>query len=737
MLVSSLVIGGVLSAGTFGASLKAYQERKRKREYPWTVAAERMAKNKRPSLARRHGQKKPVERQKCIVLPVSPLPASAQALISKAQATSQAFTKQVMAPFVGDTRHQQLQEISSGEGAQISQAEQEAKRDLTIASGSLLLAIGASLFYAPLYVPSVLCTAYLCRFFLKETYKGIKKREVDIYGFSTLILVGGFLGGFFFTTTLGFWYANLMRLLLAKTEDHSRKSLVNLFGEQPRFVWVLPEENQITEPTPVEIEIPFSDLQTGNILVVMAGQTIAVDGIITRGEASIDQHMLTGEAQPAEKTVGEEVFASTVVLSGKIYVRVEKTGASTVAAQIGDILNRTTEFSLSIKSRFEAFQQKSLPALMGISLAGLPWLGLNGALAILWYAPGWRMLVLGPMSMLNFLHISSRQGILIKDGRSLELLSDVDIIVFDKTGTLTQEIPTVSQIYTLKGTENELLTLAAAAEEKQSHPIARAILAAAEARQLEIPKIDDAHIEMGYGVTVKLNDQVVRIGSQRFMEIKGITISPEILCQQESCHAQGYSLVYVAIDDELGGAIELHPTIRPEAKEVIRNLKERGKALYIISGDHEAPTRRLAQELGIDHYFANTLPENKANLVEQLQQDGRSVCFVGDGINDSIALKKANVSISLRGATTIATDTAQIVLMDESLEQLTSLFDIADEFKRNMDGSYVTTIVPNLIGIGGTLFFHWGFFSAVMFNTFLWLPQLAHVMSPLYKGKET
>ena len=152
----------------------------------------------------------------------------------------------------------------------------------------------------------------------------------------------------------------------------------------------------------------------------------------------------------------------------------------------------------------------------------------------------------------------------------------------------------------------------------------------------------------------------------------------------------------VAIDEQLAGAIELQPTIRPEAKEVIRNLRERGKSLYIISGDQEAPTSRLAQELGIDHYFANTLPENKATLVRQLQAEGRSVCFVGDGINDAIALKQAHVSISLRGATTIATDTAQIVLMKSDLTQLISLFELSEAFDQNIKRSFMMTVMPNL-----------------------------------------
>ncbi len=348
------------------------------------------------------------------------------------------------------------------------------------------------------------------------------------------------------------------------------------------------------------------------------------------------------------------------------------------------------------------------------------------------------MFIFGPMSMLNYLHLFSRRKILIKDGRSLEQLSDIDTIVFDKTGTLTQEIPQVSQIFCCADlSQDELLTYAVAAEYRQSHPIAKALLQAADMRQLEIPQIDDTHYEIGYGVKVNLNERVIRVGSKRFMTTCGITIPPEIKKEQARCNKEGYSLVYVAIDEQLGGAIELHPAIRPEVKKVIGSLRESGKTLYIISGDHEAPTRRLAEELGIDHYFANTLPENKANLVSQLQESGRAVCFVGDGINDTIALKQANVSISLGGATTIAMDTAQIVLMDGNLTQLPYIFSLGEEFNQHLDRCFATTLIPDIIAIANTYLFHWSLLTVVIYKLCLWPPQLTHVMLPLYKHKET
>jgi len=194
--------------------------------------------------------------------------------------------------------------------------------------------------------------------------------------------------------------------------------------------------------------------------------------------------------------------------------------------------------------------------------------------------------------------------------------------------------------------------------------------------------------------------------------------------------------VMVAVDDQLVGAIELEPTIRPEAKAVIDELRRRNLTFYIISGDQDGPTRTLAETLGIDYYFANTLPEDKAQLVEQLQQEGRAVCFVGDGINDAIALKKANVSVSLSGATSVATDTAQVVLMDATLQQLPLLFKLAAELDTNLKTSMALAIIPGLGIWAGVFFFHLGILgAAAIYEGSLWL-GIANAFRPLLTYRE-
>lgn len=627
---------------------------------------------------------------------------------SALDASFQKFMRTRFDRLFGRARNQQLEEMSSSQAALlISPYEKSMNRHIALTSTGLVAMLVSNVLYPPAMVIIAVPIFWLSLPIFKRAYQAIRdEHRVNYYVLGAISSAGIWLGGFFLPAALGAAVFYIAEKLLLVTQDRSYKGMVNIFGKQPRTAWI--------QVDGVEVEVPFTQIRVGDLLIVNAGQMVPVDGVIVSGMASVDQHALTGEAQPAEKTVGDGVLAATVVLAGKIQVQVEKAGKETVAAQIGAVLNRTASYQMSLQSKgLQIAHQSALPILL---LSGFAWttIGLEQALALLSSSFGVNIRMSSPIAVLNFLNIASKQGILIKDGRSLELLSIVDTVVFDKTGTLTREQPHVAHLYPCNGLdETTLLTYAAAAEHRQSHPIARAIVEAAETQAIQLPAIDDAKYEVGYGIKVTIGEQVIRVGSDRFMQLEGILIPEAIHQQQSQAHTLGHSLVMVAVGDQLGGAIELQPTIRPEAKAVIDNLHARGITLVIISGDQEGPTRQLAQTLGIERYFANTLPENKATLVQQLQEEGRVVCFVGDGINDAIALKKAQVSVSLRGATTVATDTAQVVLMEQSLTRVPQLFDLADEFSKNLQTGFVSAIVPGVINIGGILLLHWGLYSAM------------------------
>jgi Cu2+-exporting ATPase len=280
----------------------------------------------------------------------------------------------------------------------------------------------------------------------------------------------------------------------------------------------------------------------------------------------------------------------------------------------------------------------------------------------------------------------------------------------------------------------QLLRFAAAAEQRFHHPIALAILHKAEEQGLRLPPTDATQYKVGYGITVGIDGHRVRVGSRRFMELEGVALTREVEAALEEAHREGHTLVMIAVDDALGGAIELRASVRPEVRGIVSGLRERDiKHIAIISGDHEAPTRKLAEELGMDRYFAQVLPADKADYVEKLQKEGRKVCFVGDGINDSIALQKANVSISLRGATSIATDTAHIVFMEQSLGKLCELRDIARDLQRNVRNSWLMILAPNITCIAGVFTLGFGIGASVFTNNVAALAALANGLLPMHR----
>ncbi|ETR68406.1 MAG: heavy metal translocating P-type ATPase [Candidatus Magnetoglobus multicellularis str. Araruama] len=597
--------------------------------------------------------------------------------------------------------------------------------DLTVTTVALGLAAVSTLLYPVLSVPTLLLLIYSGISIFRKVYEAIfKEGRVNIFVLDFVLLSGLIATGHFFIAALGRWSVALSTKLLFKTKDNSEKRLFNLFGELPNTVWILKEGT--------EIEVPFEELRNGDTIVVNAGEIIPADGIIINGIALIDQQILTGESQPFEAGKGEEVFASTLLLSGRISIRADKSGKETVAARIGEVLRQTADFKLSVQSRGEIMADKTVLPTLGIGGLAFAALGSVSALSVLYSAIGYDIRLIMPLSVLNFLRIASENGMLIKDGRAMESLSRVDTVVFDKTGTLTQEQPRIGNIHTINGyEEDELLKYAAAAEHKQTHPIARAIIYEAKERKLDLPDIADASCEVGNGIRVSLSGKMIRVGSVRFMDAEGIAIPRKIRNIMSYCHEQGYSLVMVSVNDHLVGAIELHSAVRPEAADIIRGLKKRNLSLYIISGDHENPTKQLAQELGIENYFAETLPENKADLIEKLREEGRTTCFIGDGINDSIALKKSDVSVSLRGASTIATDTAQIILMDKSLSQLCRLFDLARKLDANLNTGFLTTVIPGTIIISGVFLLHFGLITSTILSNFGLVAGVTNSMLPL------
>jgi len=599
---------------------------------------------------------------------------------------------------------------------------------LPICTASLPLAASAQFVVAPLLPAAAALYAYTSIPTLKEARRVfVEEKRIGVDALDAVVMIGCLGTMSIFPGAVCCWCLSFGRFLVKQSRDRSEKVLSSAMGKQPRSVWLWRDG--------VEVEAPLDKLEPGDVVVVHTGEVVPVDGHVVDGMAIIDQHALTGESTPAEKGAGDRVYASTLLVAGEIRVSVEMSGSQTASAQISRILSDTAGYKLSSQHKGERLADKAVIPTLGVGALGMATMGPIGAVAVLNSDLGTGIRMAGPLAMLSSLTLCASNGILVKDGRALEMMHQVDTVLFDKTGTLTHERPEVGRITTAHGWSQDLiLGFAAAAEQKFHHPIALAIRHKAEELGLRLRPTDDTQYKVGYGITVQIERHMVRVGSKRFMELERIELGPEIHAALDLAHLEGHTIVMVAVDDRIAGAIELQAAVRPEVRATIKGLRERGiKQIAIISGDHAGPTRKLAESLAMDRYFAQVLPADKADYVARIQAEGKKVCFVGDGINDSIALKKADVSISLRGASTIATDTAQIVFLEGGLSKLCDLRDIARDLDRNVNRSWSMILAPNLTNVVGVFTMGFGIMTSVVTNNVSALAALANALLPLRK----
>jgi len=604
-------------------------------------------------------------------------------------------------PYEKDTPLAKNQDVLPCDPDQTEKKEPEEDVDflLKVSTFGMGFAFAGNLIFPPVALLSLPLVAYSSSSVFESAYRTLREKTLRISILDSLaIFVGVIYGYYSFSAIADFLYVASMKIL-KETRNNAQKKFIDLFGGRPPQVWLLKDG--------IEISVPLEKINIGDLIVVNTGEIIPLDGIIEEGIAQIDQRLLTGEGQPEEKIAGQPVFATTLVVAGRVTVRVEKTGADTVAAHVTQTLINTDDYISLIENRSENFANQSV--IPTLALGGVALLLRNPRTMLVTLSSNFSeiMRLTMPLSMLNYLHVASDAGLLIKDGRSLEQLLKVDTIVFDKTGTLTLEQPHVGNIYPIgEFSEREVLYYTAAAEYRNTHPIAQALLDAAAQQEIDLPSVDNAQYTIGYGIRVNLAGRDVCVGSARFMRRENIIVPDYLKTIEDNAYEQGYSLIYTAVDNSLCGIVELHPTLRPEAREVIQQLRQKGLAVYILSGDHIGSVKKIAMQLGVDNYIAETLPEQKSHVIEELQQSGKTVCFVGDGINDAIALKKAAISMSLQDASHIAIDSAQIVLIRRDLRQLLEAFTLAKRFNENQYfGLFAGTVIPSVICMGGAIIF--------------------------------
>jgi len=594
-----------------------------------------------------------------------------------------------------------------------------------------LVASGLATFFFPAALPAIgLLVLYTAFPSIKTAISSIMKRKVKVEILDATIVLSCLAINEVAAASLMVWILDVGQAVLETTADKSRKLLSKVLGEKPRFAWLVDGQQ--------EIEVPIEKLRIGDTVVVSSGEQVPVDGEVTYGDAVVDQHILTGESAPVEKGPGDKVFASTVAIAGRIHVKVLEVGKSTTASKIEKIINLSSSFRPKTQSIGERIADNMVLPTLGLGGLGYLTGGPGAAMAVINCDYGTGIRVAAPTAVMASLANAVRHGIVIKRGGALEILPKIDMFVFDKTGTLTRETPEVSKILCTNGrfTEMDILSYAAAAEQRFEHPVAKAILEKANELNVTLPKKDESRYHVGFGVEVGINDYLVKVGSRRFMERERISV-PETFSEEiNEVQRRGGSAVFVAINEKLAGAIELRSSDRPEAYSIIQYLNERNIDSILISGDHEGPTRNLAEKLGINCYYSQVLPQDKAQYVKKFQKEGRKVAMVGDGINDSIALSLADISISMRGASSVAVDSSDVILMDGNLAKLPHLFEISYNLRKNINRSFALIVYPNTFCIMGALFGIFGLGASLLFNNVCIFLATLNGMLPMHKAIE-
>ena len=462
-----------------------------------------------------------------------------------------------------------------------------------------------------------------------------------------------------------------------------------------------------------EAIVPAEEVQVGDILRVLAGETIAVDGVITEGRTSIDQSVMTGESLPVDKEAGNEVSSGTVNQFGTFEMRAAKVGEDSSLQR----MIRLVESADAGKAKIVGIADRWATWIVVIALASA---------AATWFVTGeviravtilvvfcpCALVLATPTAIMAGIGNATKYGILIREGDALERLEKVSRILFDKTGTLTHGTPTASAVVCsddFGGSANELLALVASAERRSEHPLGKAIASYYRQKKGQLPPEPQAfQLIPGRGVDATTGRRHVVAGNLEMLADYGIVLSEEVLKNAEGYRDDGCTVIYVAIDEKPAGFVALSDVLRGDSAAVIRSLKEIGVKTAILTGDHVSAARHIAGQVGIDDVHWDCVPETKLQTIEAYQREGQKVCMVGDGINDAPALKTADVGIAMGGiGSDIAIDAADIVLVSDGIRELPHLVLLARRTMRtitfNLTASMVLNFIAIALAIGGYL----------------------------------
>jgi Cu+-exporting ATPase len=475
------------------------------------------------------------------------------------------------------------------------------------------------------------------------------------------------------------------------------KALINL---QPKTATLL--END------VEIQIQVEHLNVGNIVLVRPGERIPVDGLIIKGASTLDESMVTGESMPVGKSVGENVIGGTINKNGSLEMKVTKIGNDTLLARIIMLVEEAQGSKVPVQKLVDRVTAVFVPFVIVFAfITFLFWtfymgnltLGLLNAVSVLVIACPCAMGLATPTAIMVGTGKGAELGILIRNAESIENAEKINEIVLDKTGTLTKGKPVVNNLIAIKGDDLNILQLAASLERNSEHPLGEAIINKAIESNMDLKKVEFFDSIPGKGVTGDIDSIEYYLGNLKLMEGQNIDISPDILLKAEKLAEQGQTIIFLSDENMLLGLISVADTIKENAREIIARLKKEKIKVTMLTGDNRRTAAAIAKTLGIDRVFSEVLPDEKADYIKKLQNEGRIVAMVGDGVNDAPALAQSNIGIAMGTGTDIAIESSDITLVKGDLQTVVIAIELSKKTMLTIKQNLFWAFIYNIIGI--------------------------------------
>ena len=490
---------------------------------------------------------------------------------------------------------------------------------------------------------------------------------------------------------------NIGKYLEARSKGKTSEAIQKLIDLAPKTAMV--------ERNGQVVEIAAEDMLTGDILQVKPGSSIPADGVVIEGRTSVDEAAITGESMPVEKKEGDTVTAATLNKTGFIRMRAVKVGQDTTFSQIIRLVEEASSSKAPIARMADKIAGIFVPTVMGIALlTGIVWLlmgaefefALSCAIAVLVISCPCALGLATPVAIMVGTGKGAENGILIKSGEALEITHNVQSVVLDKTGTITEGKPVVTDIISFGMAENEILKIGAALEKKSEHPLAEAVLL--KAKGMELPNAENFAAIPGKGIMAKIQGNVYYAGNQKLIKEQGISCE-KALSSMEKLSEEGKTPLILADEKQVLGVIGVADVVKPTSAKAIQELKKLGIQVIMLTGDNVRTAKAIQKQLDIDTVIAEVLPQDKEREISRLQEEGKTVAMVGDGLNDAPALARADVGIAIGAGTDVAIESADIVLMKNDLQDVATAIELSKAVIRNIKENLFWAFFYNVCGI--------------------------------------